>query len=349
MISEKPIVFLIPSYRPTDILLGLLQELRRANPAPIVLIDDGSGPDHATIFESARRMDGVTVLVNAVNLGKGAALKHGMNHILVHHPDCVGAVTADGDGQHAASDILRVAETLRTNPDTVVFGVRAFDTDVPWRSQFGNTVSRHIYRLLIGLKLSDTQTGLRGLPKRLMAHCLAIRANRYEFETEQLAVIKADGMAVREIPIQTIYIDSNRASHFRPLRDSARIYFVLLRYSVASVITSMVDLAVFGTVLVAFGDLVWSNIVGRLVALWVQFLLLQAFVFRLRGGGATLAMYIALVAVSGVISTTLQFQLAKVVPIPMVAKTMVELPVFIFNFLFLRDFVFGKADDPTRD
>jgi len=272
-----------------------------------------------------------------------------MNHVLVHYPDCIGVVTADADGQHAASDILGIAEALRTNPDTVVFGVRTFDTEVPLRSRFGNVVSRYIYGVVIGLKLSDTQTGLRGLPKRLMARCLAIRANRYEFETEQLVLIKADGMAIHEIPIQTIYIDSNRNSHFRPLRDSARIYFVLLRYGVASIITSIVDLVVFGTVLAACGDLIWSNVTGRLVALWVQFMLLQTFVFRLRGGRGTLAMYVALVAMSGVISTALQFQVAKFVSIPIVAKTMVELPVFIFNFLFLRDLVFRKSNDSTRD
>lgn len=345
----RSIVFLIPSYRPTDILLGLLKDLRTASPAPIVVVDDGSGAGYAAIFDRVRQIAGVTVLTNAVNLGKGAALKHGMNHILVHHPDCVGVVTADGDGQHAVADILRIAEALQGDPDRVVFGARAFDAEVPLRSRLGNSVSRHIYRFLIGLKLSDTQTGLRGMPKRLMARCLAIRANRYEFETEQLVVIKADRMAVQEIPIQTIYIDSNRDSHFRPLRDSARIYFVLLRYSVASIVTSMVDLAVFGTVLAVSGDLVWSNATGRLVALWVQFMLLQSFVFRLRGGIGALAMYIGLVAVSGVISTALQFQIAKVVPVPMIAKAMVEVPVFVFNFLFLRDFVFGRADDATRD
>lgn len=349
MTAARSIFFLIPSFRPTDILFRLLEELRGASPAPIVVIDDGSGAEYAPVFERVRQMPGTVVLVNAVNLGKGAALKHGMNHILVHHPDCIGVVTADADGQHAVTDILRVAEALQGDPERVVFGVRAFDADVPLRSRFGNTVSRYIYRFLIGIRLSDTQTGLRGIPKRLMGRCLAIRANRYEFETEQLVVVKSDRMAVQEIPIQTIYLESNRESHFRPLRDSARIYFVLLRYSVASVVTSMVDLAVFGTVLAVSGDLVWSNVTGRLVALWVQFMLLQSFVFRLRGGVGTLAMYIGLVAVSGVISTALQFQLARFVPIPMIAKTMVELPVFVFNFLFLRDFVFGRADDPTRD
>jgi putative flippase GtrA len=349
MIPARSIVFLIPSYQPTDLLPGLLEELRRVNSAPIVVVNDGSGTGYALLFDRIRQMPGVTVLTNAVNLGKGAALKHGMNHILVHHPDCVGVVTADADGQHAVSDIMRVTEALLADPDRVAFGVRAFDTEVPLRSRFGNTVSRHIYRFLIGIDLSDTQTGLRGIPRRLMELCLVIRANRYEFETEQLVVIKASRMPVREVPIQTIYIESNRDSHFRPLRDSARIYFVLLRYSIASIVTEMADLAVFATVMAASGDLVWSNVIGRLVALWVQFMLLQSFVFHLRGNARTLAMYLGLVVVSGVISTALQLQIANIVPFPVVAKVMAEVLVFVFNFLFLRDFVFGRSDDATRD
>jgi len=347
--TSRSIAFLIPSYRPTDILLTLLEDLRRASSEPIVVVNDGSGAGYAAIIERVRQMAGVTVLTNAVNLGKGAALKHGMNHILVHHPDCVGVVTADADGQHAVTDIMRVAKALQGNPDRVMFGARAFDTKVPLRSRFGNAVSRQIYRFLIGINLSDTQTGLRGIPKRLMELCLAIRANRYEFETEQLVVIKTNRMPVQEIPIQTIYIENNRDSHFRPLRDSARIYFVLLRYGIASVVTSVADLAVFATAMVVTSELVWSNVIGRLVALWVQFALLQSFVFRLRGGVGTLAMYLGLVAVSGVISTALQLQIANIVPVPVLAKMIAEVLVFVFNFLFLRDLVFGMPDDAARD
>lgn len=233
MTGEAQIVFLIPSYQPTAMLCDLLAELRRASPSHIVVVDDGSGADYAPVFQKARQVAGTTLLTHAVNLGKGAALKHGMKYILVHRPDCAGIVTADADRQHAVADILSVADELRKNPRNVILGARRFDTAVPLRNRFGNAVSRYAYRFLIGLNLGDTQTGLRGIPRRLMELCLDIRANRYEFETEQLILIQASRIPVQEIPIETIYIDSNRDSHFRPLGDSARIYFALLRYSVA--------------------------------------------------------------------------------------------------------------------
>jgi putative flippase GtrA len=349
MTGELPIVFLIPAYQPTEILCGLLAELRGANPSHIVVVDDGSGPEYAPFFHKAKQIADTTLLANAVNLGKGSALKHGMNHILVHYPDCVGVITADADGQHAVADILSVADEMRKNPDKVILGSRRFDTAVPLRSRFGNAVSRYVYRFLIGLNLGDTQTGLRGIPRRLMALSLGIRANRYEFETEQLVIIQATRIPIQEVPIKTIYIDRNRDSHFRPLRDSARIYFALLRYSVASLVTEMADLVVFASSMALSDDLLLSNALGRLVALWVQFTLLQNFVFRSRGTARTLVLYLGLVVVSGVISTALQLQLANIIPFPVVAKVLAEVLVFVFNFLFLRDLVFGTSDDAARD
>ena len=349
MTGAGPTVFLIPSFKPTDILNDLVGQLRSASDLPIVVVDDGSGPDHAEVFQRLKQIPGIRVLTNAINLGKGAALKHGMNHILVNFPDCVGVVTADADGQHTVTDILRVANELEKNSGKAAFGVRRFDSAVPLRSRFGNVVSRYIYRFLIGLGLSDTQTGLRGIPKRLMLRCLEIRANRYEFETEQLIVIRTIGMPVQEIPIETIYIESNRDSHFRPLRDSARIYFALLRYGAASLVTSVTDLAVFTTVMAGFNQLLLSNAIGRLVALWVQFILLKSFVFRTQGGSKELILYLGLVVVSGVISTAMQLQLAGIILFPVVAKIMAEVLVFVFNFLFLRDFVFGRTNDAASD
>jgi glycosyltransferase involved in cell wall biosynthesis len=343
------IVFLIPAYQPTDALCKLLQEIRLHDPSHIVVVDDGSGPGFEAVFQCVKRVPETSVLTNAINLGKGAALKHGMNYILVNYPASTGVVTADADGQHSPADVLKIADYLRDNAYDVVFGARQFGPNVPMRSKLGNLVSRYLYRMFIGLSLSDTQTGLRGIPKALMERCLSIRANRYEFETEQLIVIKSARMPVREIPIQTIYIDDNRASHFRPVLDSAQIYFVLLRYVASSLVTEGVDLLVFATIIAWSGDLLLSNTVGRLVAIWVQFTLLQRFVFRLRGNAKMFAAYLGLVVVSGIVSTAIQIQLASLISYPVPAKIIAEIMVFLFNFLFLRDLVFGESGNATRD
>jgi putative flippase GtrA len=337
------VVFLFPSYQPTTKFCELLEEFREMDPAPIVVVDDGGGPSYRELFARVSRVPGTTVLTNAINLGKGAALKHGMNHILVNHPDCVGAVTADADGQHTVDDILKVANALQTRPAEVVFGCRDFNRNVPFRSKIGNVVSRHVYRFLVGLNLSDTQTGLRGVPRRLMELSLGIRSNRYEFETEQIIVAKTAGIRFTEVPIRTVYIDDNSGSHFNPVLDSFRIYFVLLRYALSSIATALADFIVF-YILTANGmALLSANMSARAVALWLQFVLLKKYVFKSKAGVSIFAAYVAYVFFSGYLSAAMQAQLAgHFVDSPLLAKVVVELVIWIFNFMFLRDIIFRK-------
>lgn len=343
------IVFLFPSYQPTALFCELLEELRNRDPSPIVVVDDGSGSAYDELFQRAGRVSGTVVLKNAMNLGKGAALKHGINHVLVGYPDCVGVVTADADGQHAVSDILKVAKELRARPTDAVFGSRDFKHDVPFRSKIGNVISRCVYRFLIGINLSDTQTGLRGIPRRLAELSLNIRANRYEYETEQLIVLNNERIAFREIPIQTIYIDDNRESHFRPLYDSLRIYFVLLRYAMASIAAAATDLATFYIIFESTQQILLSNMSARLVSLWVQLALLQGFVFRKKINVRIFLEYITLVLVSGLISSALQVQLLQLVNLPLLTKIVADTLVFLFNFLFIRDFIFGRWKEAATD
>jgi glycosyltransferase involved in cell wall biosynthesis len=345
----QPILFLFPSYQPTVLFCELLEQFRRMDPSPIVVVDDGSGPAYEELFQRVGRVSDTIVLKNAVNLGKGAALKHGINHVLVNYPDCIGLVTADADGQHAVDDILKVANELRSRPAEAVFGSRDFKRDVPFRSKIGNVISRYVYRFLIGLNLSDTQTGLRGIPRRLAELSLSIRANRYEFETEQLIILTNERIGFREIPIQTIYIDDNRESHFRPLYDSLRIYFVLLRYALASAAAAATDLVTFWIIFGSTQQILLSNMSARMVSLWVQLALLQSFVFRRKISVRIFVEYIGLVLVSGLISSALQIQLLQLVNVPLLTKIVADTLVFLFNFLFIRDFIFRRWKEAATE
>ncbi|MDO8399636.1 MAG: glycosyltransferase [Bradyrhizobium sp.] len=345
----QPILFLFPSYQPTVLFCELLERFRQIDPSPIVVVDDGSGPAYDELFRRAARVSDTVVLKNAVNLGKGAALKHGINHILVNYPDCIGVVTADADGQHAVEDILKVANELRSLPGEAIFGSRSFKRDVPFRSKIGNIISRYVYRFLIGLNLSDTQTGLRGIPRRLGELSLGIRANRYEFETEQLIILTNERIGFREIPIQTIYIDDNRESHFRPLYDSLKIYFVLLRYALASVAAAATDLVTFWIIFGSTQQILLSNMSARMISLWVQLALLQSFVFRRKISVRIFVEYIGLVLVSGLLSSALQIQLLQLVNVPLLTKIVADTLVFLFNFLFIRDFIFRRWNEAATE
>ena len=80
-------IVLIPAYQPSEGLIGLVRELSEDGGMPIVLVDDGSGAEFRAVFERAAQFPGVQLLRHAMNLGKGAALKTGINHALCAFPE----------------------------------------------------------------------------------------------------------------------------------------------------------------------------------------------------------------------------------------------------------------------
>ena len=87
----------------------------------------------ARVFDDAAAA-GAEVIGYAENRGKGHALKVGFAHVRANYPG-EHVVSADSDGQHLPSDILRIAERLRSEPHALVLGGREFSGDVPARSR----------------------------------------------------------------------------------------------------------------------------------------------------------------------------------------------------------------------
>jgi GtrA-like protein len=172
---------------------------------------------------------------------------------------------------------------------------------------------------------------------------LAIRSNRYEFETEQLIAAKSAGFKFGEVSIKTVYIDNNSGSHFNPVLDSFRIYFVLLRYALSSIATALSDLLVFYILTVNGMSTLGANMTARAFALWVQFMLLKKYVFKSTAGLPIFGAYVAYVFFSGYVSSVMQGQFAEhVIASPLLAKIVVEVVIWIFNFMFLRDIIFRR-------
>jgi putative flippase GtrA len=253
-------------------------------------------------------------------------------------------VTADADGQHLASDILRVAERLRTNPEALILGARQFDSRVPWRSRIGNTVTRILLHLVVGQKLTDTQTGLRGIPAKLIPHLLPISSQRYEFELDILIACRHLSWPVLEEPIQTIYVDGNRSSHFQPIADSMRIYFLLFRFGLLSVLTAVLDNVIFVIAFSSTGSIVRSQATSRLFAMTFNYLGARRLVFHShQKHTAVLPKYVLLVMVNGLLSYGLILAIHSRLGVPAIlAKLCAEGLLFAANFVFQRDFVFTR-------
>ncbi|MGA2592178.1 MAG: glycosyltransferase [Bryobacteraceae bacterium] len=337
---------IIPAYRPEMRLLDIIGALSEKSIPAIVLVDDGSGPEFAEIFRRAAEMPKVRLVRHAVNLGKGAALKTGINHAMCAFPDLQGVITADADGQHHPEDIEQIAEALAAQPDRVVLGARTFDSNVPARSRFGNVITRTVMHALVGQKVSDTQTGLRGIPAALLPHLLRMEANGYDFELDMLIGARRHAVPIVEVPIRTIYEPGNRTSHFNPLIDSMKIYFVLLRFSSVSLLTAALDSLVFYMAYRRLGSVAASQIVGRLLAVAFNYSMVRRTVFFSRQRHAlVLPKYLLLVCVSGAASYAgieLLYSTLHIQPLP--AKLLVETLLFFANFAIQRDFIFGKRE-----
>lgn len=273
------IAALIPARRQESQLGPLVDDLLIAGFGAVIVVDDGSPAADQPFFQSLASRDRVYLLHHATNLGKGRALKSGINYFLNRLPQFAGIVTADADGQHSLGDILRVANQLETSSGRAVLGTRDFRGTIPLRSRLGNFITSLIFHLFSGCRIGDTQTGLRAFPAALLPQLLALPGERYEYEMTVLAYLCRQGCIPVELPIATIYIDDNRSSSFNPIRDSMRIYFVLLRFYSSSLASAVFDFTGFTVTFALTRNVFWSVIVGRLSSL-VNFLLNRTFVFH---------------------------------------------------------------------
>ena len=269
---------LIPAYKPDDKLVALTDQLLTHDDLKLVVVDDGSGEAFRPVFEALDKR--VTLISYPDNKGKGGALKTGIRYIMDHMPECERLVTADADGQHRYADIRRVLDKSEEMPGALVLGSRAFDGDVPLRSRFGNAMTRQVFAIASGVKVRDTQTGLRGFDRDGMRLFVDVPGDRYEYEINMLLTAARAEMPIYEVTIETVYLNDNESSHFNPLKDSLRIYACILKFACSSLICFGIDYVLF-QLLRTFIPLTWvSNLLARIVSASVNFTLNNKLVFK---------------------------------------------------------------------
>lgn len=343
MRDESEEIILIPAYKPDKRFVAFMQ-LLRAKGYAVVVIDDGSGEEYLPVFAEAEKID-IPVLRHDSNRGKGRALKTGLEAIWNEYPSARRVVTADCDGQHSLEDIQRVFQSMREHPGTLIIGGRFSkkDDDVPARSAFGNVMTRWIFRLATGLKIRDTQTGLRGIPREWIPRMVTLRGERYEYEMNMLLSIKDWSVPYLEIPISTIYIDDNKGSHYHPVRDSLRILRQILQYSAVAFGSFLVDYAAY----LFFCNLLgWgvglSFILARIISSVPNVILNSKLVFKETTKWSIVKYYILWFVVlalgsagSKCFSDYLHFP-------NLLCKIFVDIPLFVLSFYVQREFVFKK-------
>jgi len=339
-------VLLIPCYEPDERLLALIDTIRFERPSQhIVLVDDGSGPDFAAIFDAAR-WAGCDVLQYAENAGKGHALKFGLSYMHRAYPGC-DVVCADCDGQHTAADIARVSDALADGVAAIVLGARQFVGEVPAKSRFGNTMTRIVFGRVTGTHLQDTQTGLRGYRAELLPWLLAVAGEHFEYELEILLAAERDGITIAEVEISTIYLNGNESTHFKPLRDSLRVYSAFLRFSLASLSAFALDALLLVLFFNLTGSLLVAVVGARVASASFNFALNGRVVFdRHPNAPPGAGRRYAALAVALLGANYLMLRAITWIGVPLlVAKVVTDVALFLLSYNVQRRFAFGRTDE----
>ena len=336
---------LVPAYCPGPALLRTLADVRAARPEwGLVVVDDGSGAAYDDVRAQGSEL-GADVVSLPFNRGKVAALKAGFARVAATRAGAP-VVCADADGQHALDDIVAVGQRLLAEPDAsrLVLGTRTFDGRVPVRSRVGNTVTRWLFTAATRTRVTDTQTGLRGIPAGLLAWACAVPGERYDHELQVLLRAGRAGIALDPVPVATIYLDDNSSSHFRPVADSLLVYLPLLAFLASALAAFVVDTAALLVLEALTGHLLLAVVGARLVSAGVNFVVNRRLVFDGRrlvrtrvAAGRYAVLATALLAANYALLSALSWLGLPLLP----AKVLTELALVPTSFAAQRGFVFA--------
>lgn len=348
--SLNKITAIIPSLNPDENLLEVVSGVKKAGFSCVILVDDGSDLENRHYFDKALEICPNAVLLrHAVNLGKGRALKTAFNYFLEHQRSDIGAITIDGDNQHHIDDVIACSKRLCEEPNSLILGCRCFNEDgVPIKSSFGNKITAFFLKLLCGIKASDTQTGLRGIPTAFINKLMSVSGERFDFETNMLLEAKQRSIEINEVKIRTIYFEGNKKTHFNPLRDSLLIYKLIFKFFGSGVLSTLADFLLFILLDIIFSDiaphyrLLIATVGARLFSSVFNYIINKNIVFSDKNKSpATLLKYYCLSIVQTAASYTGVYLIVSLLHFPdVVAKVIVDIVLFFISFQIQREFVF---------
>ena len=365
MLDLSKISVVLPSLDPDEKLIRVVDGLLEYGFTDIILVNDGSKAENLHYFtDLAAEHSQITLLHHEVNKGKGAALKNAFRYFLENRPEGIGVVTVDGDDQHHPEDTKRCCEQMMASGN-IVLGCRDFTLDhVPARSRFGNHTTSAIFKIFVGMTISDTQTGLRAIPRKQLEFINTVSGDRFEYETNMLLAMKENGIDFDEVKIRTVYIEENKSSHFRVIHDSWRIYKLILkhffRYTASSLISSVVDTvgyaalsAILKNIVSDFALTAVAGVSARVISSLLNFFMNKKLVFNTNiSTGKAMARYFALAIPQMAAQVLLTQGVYSLLSIPVEAtflRTLVYVVVmtilFVLSYIIQQRWVFAPQKE----
>lgn len=264
-------------------------------------------------------------------------------------------LTSDSDGQHAVNDTLAVAKKM-SETNNFTLGIRNFnDPSVPFKSKAGNKITSRIFKLMFGKWISDTQTGLRGIPHYMLKECMKYVGEKYDYEITML-IGATRSLPYEEVIIDTIYIDDNATSHFNPILDSWKIYKVMLNsffgFMMSSLASSAVDIGLFAILskivfrsFIVYSPIIISTVIARICSSLFNYKINKNVIFKYQTGKAMFIKYGTLVVCTMLVSALLVDKITLLLKIDStIIKIIVDSSLYFVNFYIQKDFVFKNVN-----
>lgn len=342
-------IVVIPSLEPDEKLLGLLASIREKEPdLPIVIVNDGSSLDYAEFFAAAEAEYSCYILQHKENKGKGAALKTAFHYILKERPEIQYVATIDSDGQHSFADMANCVLAAQANPTAIVLGTRDFSQNIPLRSKLGNIMTRNLLKILTGLRIDDTQTGLRVLPVAYLPALLQLPGAGFEYETKMLMEAEKQKWSLFSQPISTTYIEGNASSHFRVVADSFAIYAIFLKYLLSSLASFAVDVGAYALFIhflsrINLRSIMFASLLARLLSALFNYYVNRKLVFSQSSRNSFLQ-YAGLVVVQILLSAFLVYaaHLLFHAGDTVLVKVLVDSLLFFLSYFVQKKYIFRE-------
>ncbi len=199
--KTNDIYIVIPAFDEQPRLPELIKQIKIYYPLQkVIVVDDGSEPPLKVSSSYP-----ITLLRHRLNLGKGIAMKTGIEYAFSKGAGSV--IFLDADLQHDPKEIPEFVSCLNNGYD-IVFGSRRPNIDTPLVRYLGNKFASLYIRLFFGVYISDILSGYRALTKKSFRY-LNWKSERYGVETEIVARLGKNQKQLKwtEIPIDNIYKD----------------------------------------------------------------------------------------------------------------------------------------------
>lgn len=224
----KNVVIIIPAYNPDNELVKLVNQLTYYGYKDIIVINDGSNKKTEKYFKKIENE--VHIVEHKENKGKGIAIKSGLQEYLkryIKKNNYKGVICVDADGQHTLRSINKIYDKLISKEKVIIGSRNLQEKGIPIASKIGNRLINKIFKIMYNSEIKDTQTGLRGIPNKYIKEFIKIKGDRYEYETNQIIYIILNKIPYYEEKIETIYINKNKNSKFKKIRDGIKIILAL--------------------------------------------------------------------------------------------------------------------------